>query len=71
MIGYEKEAYRLLSDCKTYEILKSDPLPEFQTELKSLVEKAAKDDILCKSEKQFLLPHTCSTPYFYHLPKGP
>lgn len=68
-IDYEKEAHCLLSDRKTYDILKRDPLPEFQVELKSLVEKAAVDEVLCKKEKQFLLPYTRSTPYFYHLPK--
>lgn len=66
---YIKEGYRLLSDPTTYVALPSDPLPNFQPELKTLVEEAWRDGILTKKEKSFMLPAVCSTPYFYHLPK--
>lgn len=61
---YEKEAQRLLSDQKTYAVLRGDPLPGFQVELKSLVEEAANDGVLCKREKQFLCPTYAAPPTF-------
>lgn len=37
---YLKEAYRLLSDNATYEILQNDPLPEYKVELTELMNQA-------------------------------
>lgn len=47
-------------------MLPKDPLPEFQLDLRDLVNEVSKEGVLNKRERLFLLPITCSTPY---LPK--
>lgn len=65
---YLKEAYRLLSDNATYEILQNDPLPEYKVELTELMNQAFAQGLIQKSKKQFFLMNYIKTPYFYHTP---
>lgn len=62
--AYLAEAMRLLEDNDTYEKLPGDPLPEYKTSLKQLLERAINNGIITKNEYQFLYkqnPHTSTT----------
>lgn len=65
---YIKEAVRLLSGSKTYERLKTDPLPKFTVESNQIVTKAQTEGILSKTEVVFCQSFF-QVLYFYHLPK--
>ncbi|PIO40266.1 hypothetical protein AB205_0075360, partial [Aquarana catesbeiana] len=69
LLDYLQETYRLLSDTKTYEKLKTDPLAKFIEESKTPVTLALGQGILTKLEASFFLKPFFQVPYLYHLPK--
>lgn len=67
--NYLQESARLLSDANTYTKLEKDPLPEFTSEAHQLINDAASEGIINKTETAFLKHDLYNRPYFYHLPK--
>lgn len=74
MVIQDREAYlakarRLLGDRAIYEKLSGDPLLEYKTSLKQLLDRAMETKIIKKNEYQFLYKQYPHTPPFYHIPK--
>lgn len=67
--AYLAEVIRLIGDSTTYEKLSRDPLLEYKTSLKQLLDRAIENKIITEKEYQFLYKQYPHTSHFYHIPK--
>ena len=66
---YEQKVSNMLSDEKTYEVLKSDPTAKYKRKLVAMLKKLKKDNKITRSQYDLLYPTAENVPRIYGTPK--